>query len=145
MFGVTPLLLDTDSALPQLSAGLHHFMACVYQDGGEIDEIMRNVFDDISKENGLVNLIPHKFMVDAEGDKTIGDELTQTEREDYRRFMSEMELTPSDTIHLKELRAKMYALLLPPAASIAPLRQVLSAPLITGSDADQFFIDAAIH
>ena len=81
-------LLNPDSALPQLDAGLHHFVACVYQDGDEMHQIMRNVFDDIPHENGLVDLIPHKFTVDAEGIKTIGDELTQTEREEYRRLMT---------------------------------------------------------
>lgn len=140
-------LLNTGGALPQLDAGLHHFMVCVYKDGDEIDEITSMVFDDLPRELGLANLIPHKFMVDAEGAiiKTIGDELTQTERADYRRLMSMMQFTPSDTIRLKELRAKMSALLLPPSASIAALRRALSAPLIAGSGADQFFIDATIH
>ena len=49
-----------------------------------------------------------------------------------------MQFTPSDTARLAELRAKMYAVLLPPQASIAALR-LASGPLVAGSLAEHFF------
>jgi hypothetical protein len=134
---------DDDSDLPSLAstfdAGIHHFVVCIYAD--EIDEIVFKIFDDPNGV-GLVNVFPHKYMVDAEGMfEDVDDGLTEKERKDYERLWRLMELTPSDTARLTELRTKMGAVLLPPQASIAVLRLALSGPLVTGSVADHFFAD----
>ena len=119
---------------------VHYFVVCIYAD--EIDEIVFKIFDDSPNGVGLMNVFPHKYMIDAEGMfEDVEDALTEKERKDYERLFHSMQLTPSDTARLTELRTKMGAVLLPPQASIAALRLALSGPLVTGSVADHFFTD----
>jgi hypothetical protein len=132
---------DMPSVASSFDAGIHHFVVCIYADD-ETDEVLWKLHDDIPEGFGLVNVFPHKYIIDAEGIfENVDDGLTENERKDYERLFRLMEFTPSDTARLAELRTKMYAVLLPPQASIAALRLALSAPLVAGTLAEQFFTD----
>lgn len=116
-------VLTPRTGLPGISGGVHHFVACVLDNDGTV-----------------VNLIPHKYLIDIDGKLGAAnfEGLTKDEREEYWKLMTASEDTPEDQRRLDEIREKMGPAYQPPPESIEALKWSLPNRPKRGSAAERF-------
>jgi hypothetical protein len=114
-------ILDQPKGLPNISGGIHYFMAV------------------IAEGDTLYNLIPHKYLIglDGKSERSNFAGWTKEDRAEYSRLMVEMNPTKADGERLYELRRKGEDEYLPPRQSLVPLIRCLAAVPKEGSAAER--------
>lgn len=116
-------IMQPSAELPGISGGIHHFIVCVLDDDGTV-----------------VNLIPHKYLVNVDG--TIGADnfagLTKDERKEYWELMIAKESREEDQRRLEEIHNKMGPPIQPPSESVEALKWALPNRPLRGSAAERF-------
>ena len=111
--------------LSSAKGGIHFFVVCV------------------DENNVPLNLVPHKYLVDANGQ--IGSDnfagLNREERNDYRQLMLSSEPREESPVRLQEIREKMWSVYFPPRESILALFRALPNVPPSGSAAARFLAE----
>ena len=116
-------VLEPGIGIPEIKNGIHHFVVCP-QD-----------------ETHVVNILAHKYLLDADGKIERGNfpGLTREEREDYSRILVAMEQTEEDQRKLDAIHQKLGKAYEVPTEAIEPLKTALGKPALPGSLAEKFF------
>jgi hypothetical protein len=89
-----------------------HFVVCVVDDDGS-----------------MANIIPHRYLIDAEGYRRHGDEpITEDENKFEREYYLKRETTEFENERHTEINQKIYRWSLPPAEAAQKLLRTLPSP-----------------